>query len=223
MKQILVAVFSLMLATAAFGQTLSKVFTPDTIGPGNVSTITFTITNNPGSPVTDLAFTDTLPTILGGVVIADPANASTTCLDGIVTAPDGGGTIIFTNGKLGAGDSCTVSVDVTTFTPSVNTNPSIILTYAELAGDPPSSLPVDLTVTGTLPGFSKSFAPSTIPLGDRSMLTFTIDNSLGITILNLDLSDNFPVGMEIADPAKHLLIAAQPFYRLRSSPIQAPA
>ncbi len=30
---------------------LSKVFTPSTIGPGRVSTITFTITNGGGSPV----------------------------------------------------------------------------------------------------------------------------------------------------------------------------
>ena len=51
--------------------------THDTIGPGSTSTLTFTITNDdPDNPVSELAFTDNLPT---GVTIADPANASTDC------------------------------------------------------------------------------------------------------------------------------------------------
>ena len=54
----------------------------------------------------DLAFTDVLPV---GLAIADPANASTDCLDGVLTAPDGGGTITFSDGKLGDGETCTVT------------------------------------------------------------------------------------------------------------------
>ncbi|MDX2438269.1 MAG: hypothetical protein QNL88_14630 [Acidobacteriota bacterium] len=96
--------------------TLSKSFEPDTVGPGAVSTITFTITNATGSPVTGLAFTDVLPTVPGDVDIADPANASTDCPNGILTAPDGGGTISFSDGDLGDGTSCTVTVDVTAST-----------------------------------------------------------------------------------------------------------
>ena len=97
MKQVIVAVFSLFLATEALAQpAFSKVFTPDTIGPGSVSTLTFLITNDSGSAVTDLAFTDVLPTVPGDVDIADPANASTTCdlgVSGSLTAPDGGGAL----------------------------------------------------------------------------------------------------------------------------------
>ncbi len=182
--------------------TLSKTFAPDTIGPGTVSTITFTITNATGSPVTGLGFTDVLPTAPGDVDIADPANASTDCPNAILTAPDGGGTISFSDGDLGAGTSCTVTVDVTASTQGVHTNPAINLTYNELAGDPPTSSPVDLTVTTTLPGFSKSFAPSTVPLGGKSTLTFTIDNSANASrVGNLDFTDNLPVGMVVADPA----------------------
>ncbi len=48
----------IMVVPAAEAQiTLSKVFTPNTIGLGSVSTITFTITNGTGSPVSDLTFT----------------------------------------------------------------------------------------------------------------------------------------------------------------------
>jgi len=60
----------------------------------------------------------------------------------------------------------------------------------------------DLTVTTTRPGFSKSFAPSSIPRGDRSTLTFVIDNSANPSDLSsLSFTDNLPAGMEIATPA----------------------
>jgi uncharacterized repeat protein (TIGR01451 family) len=199
----------MFMATATPAQaqaTLSKAFSPSTIGPGSVATLQFTITNGGGSPVTGLAFTDVLPTVPGDVDIADPANASTDCTiapgGAGVTAPAGGGTITFGDGQLGAGESCTVTVGVTASTPGVHTNPAIILTWNELAGDPPTSLPVDLTVDATLPGFSKSFAPSSVSLGGRSTLTFTIDNSLNASrVGNLDFTDLLPPGMVIADPA----------------------
>ena len=35
----------------------------------------------------------------------------------------------------------------------------------------------DLTVATNRPGFSKSFSPATVPIGSRSRLTFTIDNT----------------------------------------------
>ena len=201
--QWLFPVLALAASSAAIAEaTLSKVFIPSTIGPGSVSTAIFTITNTGGTPVSGLGFTDVLPTVPGDVDIATPANAFTSCLDGVVTAPDGGGTISFSNGKIGVGETCVVSVDVTASTAGAHTNPATSLFYDELDGDPPASLPVDLTVDTTLPGFSKSFAPGSVPLGDRSTLTFTIDNSANPSALSsLVFTDNLPVGMVIADPA----------------------
>ena len=181
--------------------TFSKVFTPSAIGPGSVSTITFTLTNGTGSPVTGLGFTDVLPTTPGAVVIATPANASTTCDEGVVTAPPGGGTISFSDGRLGTGETCTVTVDVTASTAGTHTNTSGGLTSTPAGGAPPTAT-ADLIVVTTLPGFSKGFAPSSVPLGGRSTLTFTIDNSLnGSFALFLAFTDNLPAGMEIASPA----------------------
>ncbi|MCP3868633.1 MAG: DUF11 domain-containing protein, partial [Gammaproteobacteria bacterium] len=182
-------------------QTISKVFTPDTIGPGSVSTITITITNPNAAPVEEMDFTDTLPASV--VTIANPANASTDCGgSAILSAPVGEGTITFSDGKLGAFESCTVVVDVTSNTSGVHTNPAITLTYSGLDGDPPTSSPVDLTVDTSLPGFSKSFSPSSIPMGGSSTLTFTIDNSAnGSAVLNLEFTDNLPTGMVIANLA----------------------
>ena len=156
--------------------TFSKAFSPDIIGPGSVSTLTFTIFNGGASPVTALAFTDTLPT---GVTIANPAVASTTCLDGQVGAPAGGGTISFSDGRLGVGLTCTATVDVTSSSVGTHTNISGDLTSSAGTTDPASDT---LTVDTTLPGFSKSFAPSSIALGGRSTLTFTIDNSANTSL-----------------------------------------
>ena len=119
--------------------TFTKVFSPSTIGPGSVSTLTFTITNGTGAPVTDLAFTDVLPTSPGDVDVGMPANASTTCDDGVVTAPAGGGTISLSDGDLGDGETCTVTVDVTAGTAGTHTNTSGSLTSTPGLGAPPTA------------------------------------------------------------------------------------
>ena len=174
----------------------SKSFSPDTIGPGSVSTLTFFLFNEDQiTPAQNLAFTDVLP---AGVVIATPANASSGC-GGTLTAPDGGSTITFTDGLLGANSGCTINVDVTSSTPGLHTNISGAITSNFGTG---STASADLTVATDRPSFSKSFSPSTLPLGGRSTLTFTIDNALNASpVGSLDFTDNLPTGLLIADPA----------------------
>ncbi|MEM7584608.1 MAG: hypothetical protein AAF560_14555, partial [Acidobacteriota bacterium] len=190
----------LFTASAAHAQpTISKVFTPNTIGPGSVSTITFTITNGAGAPVTDLAFTDNLPTVPGNLLVAAAPNITSDCGTGTVTAVAGSGTITFSDGQVGGSQSCTITVDVTAGTVGVHTNPAITLTSS--AGSE-MSLPTDLIVFSGLPGFSKSFAPSSVPLGDKTTLTFTIDNTLNAApIGNLEFTDTLPAGIVVADPS----------------------
>ena len=174
----------------------SKDFSPSTIGVGSVSTLTLEISNPEQHVTTDLAFVDNLPS---GVVIATPAIASTTC-GGTLTAPDGGSTISLTDGAVGAGVSCSVSVDVTSSVPGTHTNVSGDLTSS--AGNSGSAT-ADLTVSTSIPGFSKSFSPSSVNLGSRSRLTFTIDNAndeTASTVSELTFTDQLPPGMVIADP-----------------------
>ncbi len=193
--------------------TISKAFSPNEIGPGSVSTITFTITNPSGLPVTGLAFTDVLPTVPGDVDIADPSGASTTCINGVVTAPAGDGTITFSGGELGAFQECYVTVNVTASTPGAHTNPSIALTFNEQAGDPPTSSPVDLTVATNRPGFTKSFSPSSVDLGEVSTLTFTIDNTANASqAYNINFIDNLPAGLVVASPANITNSCTDGFY-----------
>ena len=173
--------------------TFSKAFSPSTIGPGSVSTLTLTIDNTSGSKVTDLAFSDTLPT---GVTIATPANAATSCVNGMLTLS--GNTISLSNGRVGTGETCTISVDATSSTAGTHTNLSGDLTSS--AGNHGRAT-ADLTVDGELPGLSQSFSPSTIPLGGTSTLTFTIDNTANASFVGgLNFLDNLPAGMVVASP-----------------------
>jgi hypothetical protein len=91
--------------------TLSKTFSPDTVTTGSPSHLTLTLGNANTSAAALLAvLVDTLP---AGLVVADPANASTTCPDGTVAATSGGTTITLgTPAEIPANGSCTVSVDV---------------------------------------------------------------------------------------------------------------
>lgn len=190
-----------MAATVAQAQQFTpgfwKVFAPDTIGPGSVTTLQFNIDNAESpTPVDNLAFTDNLP---AGMTIASPANPTSTCA-GTVTAPDGGGTISFSGGQVGADSSCAITVDVTSSTLGTHTN-----TSGDLTSDAGNSGPAtdDLDVAANRPGFSKSFLPSSVPLGGRSTLTFLIDNSdiNSADVTNLDFTDLLPLGMAVAAPA----------------------
>lgn len=186
----------LTLSGPALAQpTFSKAFAPSTIGPGSTSTLTFTITNADGSPVTDLAFTDNLPM---GVALATPAHGVSTC-GGTLTAPDGGTVITLADGAMGANSACTVSVDVTSSAVGTHMNVSGELTSS--AGNS-GTASADLTVVGDRPGFSKSFSPSSVLLGGRSTLTFTIDNtSNAAPVQSLSFADSLPAGMVVADPS----------------------
>jgi len=193
-----VLVLGLALATAvgaAAQPTFTKVFSPNTIGPGSASTLTFTIDNTGGGPVDMMAFTDVLP---AGVTLATPASSVNGC-GGTLTAPDGGGTITLIDGEVAAGGQCTISVNVTS---------TVVGTHMNVSGDLTSSTgnsgPAidDLTVDTQRPGFTKSFSPSTVPLGSRSHLTFTIDNTANAVLLTSgSFTDTLPTGLEIADPA----------------------
>ncbi len=177
--------------------TFSKAFNQATIGPGSVSTLTFSISNAASpTPVSNLAFTDVLP---AGVVLATPAFATTTCTNGILGAPDGGSTITFTDGQLTAGAACTVSVVVTSATPGVHSNVSGDLTSSAGNSGPATA---DLTVDATRPGFRKAFSPASINPGATSTLIFTLDNTASVLSADLaSFADTLPTGLVVASPA----------------------
>ena len=188
--------------------TFTKIFDPgsagagagrEAIGPGTTTTLRFDIDNS-GSPdpVTGIAFTDVLPT---EIVLADPPSAFTDCIDGVISFPAPAGTTIsLSDARLGAGDACLVTVNVTSSIPGMHANTSGALTSS--AGTTPGAT-ASLFVDATLLGFSKSFAPGSIPLGGTSVLTFTFDNTAAGAVdqFSARFLDDLPAGMVIATPA----------------------
>lgn len=186
--------FGPLANTAYAAPTFNKTFNPAIIGPGSTSTLTFSITND-ATPVTSINFTDNLP---AGITLSASANPTQNC-DGELNATNGGSSITFDRGRLGANQSCVITVNVTG---------STLGTFSNISGDLTSSdgnsgnATADLTITADRPGFSKRFTPNSVSLGERSSLTFTIDNSANTQdARSLTFSDTLPNGMIITDPA----------------------
>jgi len=175
----------------------SKAFAASTIVAGARTTLTFTIDNSASAlPATALGFTDPLP---AGLVLAEPANPGSTCAGSISAAP-GSGSVVFTGGNVGAGASCTLSVDVRALADGVLNNVTGTLSSSSGISAPASA---DLIVTpAPVPGFSKSFNPDSLPQGDFSELTLIIDNSAALLDASgLSFNDPLPAGMQLASPA----------------------
>ena len=183
---------ALSAQTAEAQPTFSTAFSPDTIGPGGSSVLTYTITNGSGAPVTDLDFTNLFP---AEITVDDPASASSTCSGGTLTATAGSGSVSYTGGGVGAGQSCAISVRVTATTLGQHTNPAITLTSS--AGTS-ASLPDDLTVNDAVPGFSKTLSPSSVGANDTVTLTYTLDNTASANpVTNVVFTETFPTGVVI--------------------------
>jgi len=102
--------------TAVLPPAIAKQFAPNPVLAGGVSTLTFTITNpNQNQPLGGVAFSDTLPTSPGSMVVAAAPNPTTSNCGSPTFSPSAGaGTITFSGGTLAGGGTCTVTVDVTT-------------------------------------------------------------------------------------------------------------
>jgi hypothetical protein len=123
----------------------TKGFSPDTILQGDISTLTLTVDNTMTALApSNLSVTDTMP---AGMVVATPANASTTCTGGTLTATPGSNVVSYSGGALAAGASCTIQVDVTSMTPGLNTNTTGDLT-SSLGNSGPASAVLNVIFGG---------------------------------------------------------------------------
>jgi uncharacterized repeat protein (TIGR01451 family) len=94
--------------------TIAKNFGPDPTNVNGVSALTFTITNPNPAAVSDVSFSDVLPTSPGAMVVANPTDATTNGCGAATFAPGAGaGSISFSNGTVAANSSFTVKVNVT--------------------------------------------------------------------------------------------------------------
>jgi hypothetical protein len=172
--------------------TITKAFGAPSIVQGNKTSLTFTLSNPNSVQLTQAAFTDGLPS---GVVVASPNGLSNTC-GGTATADAGSSSIALSGGTIPATNSCTVKVDVKGTAAGIKDNATSTLTTAESpAADAATA---SLTVIGP-PQLSKAFAPSTLPVGATTRLTFTLTNPNPTTTLTrITFSDPFPAGLSVA-------------------------
>lgn len=188
-----------LVVTALSPPTGVKVFSPSPGIAGDPITLTITLTNpNAGVTMPLTSFTDTLP---AGMVVASPANASTSCggagaVNGVVAATPGSGTITLTGGVIGQGGTCTISARVVA--PSV-TGISQVFTNSVLAGEIGNTRGLtspafsrDETVNSPI-GVGKSISPASVPAGQPALMTITLANAstanpLAITNFDDDLT-----------------------------------
>ena len=170
---------------------LTKEFTNDPVLPGGAVNLEFKIKNlDAGNAVSDIAFTDNLDAALSGLVATGLPVAG---CGGTATTSDGGSTISFTGGSLGAGGTC--SLDVLVDVPSgaaagtfTNTTSGVTGTIGGFAvsGDPA----IDDLVINTMT-FTKVFVATTVAAGGTTKLRFTITNeNTAFGVAGLAFSDN---------------------------------
>lgn len=176
--------------TNAAKPTLTKAFSPGTIGVERPATLTFTLTNPAGAPArTGLSFTDTLP---NNLVVAPTSNATSTCGSPTITADAGTSTISTSGLDVAAGAStCTVSVDVTSSLPGSYVNGA-----AQIAISGPLRNGVsNQTLNVRQVSVSKSYGSTEIYENVSSLLTFTLTNGTGNPAqANLTFTDTLAAG-----------------------------
>ena len=172
----------------------AKVFTPDQVLQGAVTTLTYSIDNASALVAAeDLAFTHTLPADL---FVDLSQNAADNQCGGTLTATDGSAEVSLTGGSVAAGQSCTITVDVSSAVAGDYDSASNELTSTlGSSGTATASLTVD---TAQAPAFTKVFAPDQIVQGAKTVLTYTIDNSNSLVPAdNLEFTDAFPADLLI--------------------------
>jgi uncharacterized repeat protein (TIGR01451 family) len=158
---------------------------------GSAATLTIALTNPNSADLTKANFTDSLPL---GLVVALTPNASTTCPNGVVTAPASATGITLTGATLSTGSTCTVTVSVLSNISSSYTNTitaSSVTTYEGVTNAYATSAEI---VVANPPTVNKQFSPPIIAAGGKSTLTIYLGNTnSSAATLSAALTDTLPV------------------------------
>ena len=178
-------------ATVFANPVVAKSFNPATIGTGQSSLITLTLTNPNASPITGVAFTDTYPANLLNTAIP---GAVTTC-GGTVTAAANGGNVALTGATIPANGSCTVSVNVTSSVAASYTNSLAIAAVTTANAGSNSAIASAVLQVLARPVVNKGFSPSSMAPGATSVLTLTLTNSNATVLTGAAFTDTYPSGL----------------------------
>jgi uncharacterized repeat protein (TIGR01451 family) len=183
--------------TAAPIPTIAKAFTVAAMPQGDVTTLSLTLANT--DALIDAEEVDVVDTFPTGMFIADPANASTTCTDGTLSAAVGAGAVSYSDGTVPTGATCTITVDVT----SVATGDLVNLTDAMMStlGDSGTATATLEITAAPIPTFAKSFSVASMTQGEVATLSFNMANTGAlIDAEDVTMNDPFPAGLIVATP-----------------------
>ena len=157
---------------------ISKAFGSSPIQVGGSTSLSFTINNpNTGTPLSGVAFSDTLPS---GLIVATPNGLTGSCGGGTITAPAGSGAVSLVGGDLPASGSCTFAVNVTGTTPGIKANTSGTVTSAE--GGMGNAASANLTVGYNVLGFFSPLPKDTYKAGATIPVKFALAGAAGTRI-----------------------------------------
>jgi uncharacterized repeat protein (TIGR01451 family) len=201
MKRLLkYSVWSLAAVSACFAQPVAtKVFNPAVVGPGGLSTITFTVTN-PSTTVTltGVTFTDNLT---GGLTVASPNGINGFCTGGsagVANGNSGGTTTSLLNTTLVPNSLCTYNINVRAPNQAgtINNTTGPVQSSAGLGTPGTATLTVQAQVT-----ISKQFGVISLEPGTTTTLTFSLANPNAAPITGVAFSDTLPTGLSVATPS----------------------
>ena len=175
--------------------TIAKAFGAASIVVNGTTTLTFTLANpNPGTALSGVGFTDTLP---AGLVVATPNGLASTC-GGTVTAVAGtaawGWPTAAWPPAARARSRC--SVTGTTAGAKNNTTSAVTSTEGGTGGTASASLAVIAP-----PTIAKAFGRLAISVNGTTTLTFTLANpNAGTALSGVGFTDTLPAGLVVATP-----------------------
>jgi LPXTG-site transpeptidase (sortase) family protein len=190
------ATANLAVRAALYG---TKSYSPTAIPLGGTSTVTITLYNRSDTPLTSVAFTDTLP---AGLTVSAPASPQ---CGGTVT--NTASTVTLSGGTIPANGSCTIVFTVTSSVaggPYVNTVDANTIANDQGVGNAAFSTPTGLTVSpsSTLPvRVTKAFQTNPITPGQPSRLRITLTAPVDTALSGLNIVDTLPAGLFVTTPS----------------------
>lgn len=183
--------------TITAGLTANKQFQPASTAQGGVVRATVTVTNQSTGALTNVSIND--DGLSGGLTVANPANAATSCGGSPSIAANPGATAVRLDGAtLPAGGSCDLSFDVLAAGagPWVNTLGTGKITSAE---GPTNSQVITRTLSqqSASLALNKQFSPLIVTGNQPSTLTIDVVNTSAVPISNVSFSDVFPAGIQV--------------------------
>lgn len=183
--------------TITAGLSASKAFYPTSVVAGGVTRATVTVSNTTNGQLTNVSVND--DGLAGGLVVANPANAATSCGGTPVLTANPGTTGVRLDGvNLNAGASCTLSFDVLASGngPWTNTIAANKITSAEGAYNTQVATATLSNQSASL-ALSKNFNPLVVTGNKPSVLTIDVVNTSGVAIEGVAFTDTFPQGIQI--------------------------